>query len=46
MSTAHRKQIRRCRAEFASLIPSLHLKPNAAWRARKRWNRGKRKKSA
>jgi hypothetical protein len=43
MSTADRKIKRRCRAEGPTLIPQFHLKPNAAWRARKRWNRGKRK---
>jgi hypothetical protein len=46
MSTANRKIKRRCRAEFARLLPQFHLKPNAAWRARKRWKRQLRNKHA
>jgi hypothetical protein len=43
MSSASRKIKGRCRDGVACLEPQFHLKPNAAWRARKRWNRQLRK---
>ncbi len=38
------KRMRRYRANGYKLIPSLHLRTNAAWRARKRKDREMRRK--